>query len=75
MISVAEVCMPTSPWRKSTASNLGQCVEVAADSARIYVRDTANRASATIACSPAAWAAFTAGLGHRPVAAGRDTLG
>jgi hypothetical protein len=53
---------PASPWRKSTACESTACVEVAAGSGAVYVRDTVNRAGATIACTPAAWAAFTQSL-------------
>jgi hypothetical protein len=46
-------------WRKASHSVAnGQCVEVAAASARVLVRDSVNRTGAVIALAPAAWQAF-----------------
>jgi hypothetical protein len=48
-------------WRKSRHSMTnGNCVEVAADSNGIMVRDSANRAETTIHYSAEAWQAFLA---------------
>ena len=51
-------------WRKSSYSGNGgeACVETASDSGTILVRDTANRAAATLAFPVGAWAKFTASL-------------
>ncbi len=51
-------------WRKSTYSgaNGGDCLETAAGSGLVLVRDTADRADVTLSFSPAAWTAFTASL-------------
>ncbi len=38
----------------------GNCVEIAADSDGIFVRDSASRAEATISYSSRAWEAFLA---------------
>jgi hypothetical protein len=48
-------------WRKSRHSMTnGNCVEIAADSDSIFVRDSANRAEAAIRYSSRAWRAFLA---------------
>ena len=48
-------------WRTSSYSNIGgNCVEVAAASAIVGVRDTKDRAGAMLTLSPAAWRGFTA---------------
>lgn len=47
------------PWRKSRRSiNAGNCVEAAADSNGVMVRDSTNRAAATIRYSSQAWRIF-----------------
>jgi hypothetical protein len=47
-------------WRKSSYSgdNGGNCVETASAEGSILVRDTADRARATLAFSPRAWTEF-----------------
>lgn len=45
-------------WRKSTASNSGGCVEVAAVGGWVLVRDSANREGAELRWSAEAWSAF-----------------
>jgi hypothetical protein len=59
-------------WRKSRHSMTnGNCVEIAADSDSIFVRDSANRAETAIRYSAQAWRAFLAEakIGkHDPVA-------
>jgi Domain of unknown function (DUF397)/Domain of unknown function (DUF5753) len=49
-------------WRKSSCSgaNGGDCAEVAAAPGLVLVRDTKNRAGATLAFNVQAWPAFTA---------------
>lgn len=51
-------------WRKSTYSggNGSDCVEVAASTDSVLVRDTKNRAITTLIITPAAWAHFAASL-------------
>lgn len=51
-------------WRKSThsGSNGGDCVEVGGSGRRVLVRDTKNRAGATLAFGPAAWRRFAASV-------------
>jgi hypothetical protein len=51
-------------WRKSSKSgNSGNCVEAGlADTGRVLVRDTVDRAGVTLTVAPAAWRAFTDGL-------------
>jgi hypothetical protein len=60
-------------WRTSSHSGSnGECVEVAAspDRGRVFVRDTRDRAGATLGVTPAGWRAFltvlcTADTGQR----------
>jgi hypothetical protein len=52
---VAEFEEPCIAWRKSTASNSGGCLEVAAMDGSVLVRDSANRGGAVLTLSPAAW--------------------
>jgi hypothetical protein len=51
-----------NPWRKSTysADNGGACVEVGAGGPAVMVRDTKNKAGATLAFGPDAWRWFAA---------------
>jgi hypothetical protein len=52
-------------WRKSSYSdaNGGQCVEARDDElGAVMVRDTTDRAGATLTFGAGAWAAFTAAL-------------
>ena len=49
-------------WRKSSYSgaNGGDCAEVAAAADLVLVRDTKDRAGATLAFAPTAWCEFAA---------------
>ena len=50
-------------WRTSSYSNNGgNCVEIAAAAGTIAVRDTKQRAAATLAFSPRAWKQFASSL-------------
>jgi hypothetical protein len=51
-------------WRKSSFSdaNGGACVETAASSGVVLVRDTTDRDSVTLSVPAAAWARFTSAL-------------
>jgi hypothetical protein len=51
-------------WRKSSYSdaNGGNCVETSSGDGVILVRDTADRASGTLAFTVGAWRTFTTGL-------------
>jgi hypothetical protein len=50
-------------WRTSSYSNNGgNCVEIAAAAGTIAVRDTKQRAGATLTFSPQAWKRFASSL-------------
>lgn len=51
-------------WKKSSYSGGqgGNCVETAATDGAVHVRDTANRAGATLHLPPSAWGHFTGAL-------------
>ena len=51
-------------WRKSSYSdaNGGNCLETASGDGTVLVRDTADRASGTLAFTADAWRTFTTGL-------------
>lgn len=56
---------PSATWRKSSRSNHGgngNCVEVAELAGRIALRDSKHRGGPELSCTPAGWAAFTAGV-------------
>ncbi len=58
--------MTTPSWRTASYSdNGGNCVEVAGHDRHVLVRDTQNRAGATLKFTPAAWRTF-AGQLKRP---------
>ncbi|MGX5209417.1 DUF397 domain-containing protein [Streptomyces violaceus] len=52
--------VPALVWVKSSYSGAegGQCVEVAAATARVHVRDSKDTTRAALAVEPTAWAAF-----------------
>ena len=47
-------------WRKSSysADNSGNCVEVANQASRVFVRDTQDRSGAVLRFSPDTWRMF-----------------
>jgi Domain of unknown function (DUF397) len=49
---------PRSAWRKSTASDSGACVEVAADPGSVLIRDSKDRGGAMLRLPSVAWSAF-----------------
>ena len=51
-------------WRKSSysSSNGGECVEAAASSGMILVRDTTHRSGGTLAFAAQAWTEFVTAL-------------
>jgi hypothetical protein len=58
-------CVEVATWRKATYStgNGGDCVEAGvADAGLVLVRDTTNRAGATLTVPAAAWQRFTDAL-------------
>ena len=57
---------PHTAWRKSTASDSGSCVEVAALGESVLVRDSANPDGAVLGFPPAAWSVFVARLRALP---------
>jgi hypothetical protein len=58
-----EMAELTPGWRKSSHSvdnvNTNNCVEVGTAPGAVLVRDTANRAAATLTVTAAAWSTFT----------------
>lgn len=48
-------------WRKSTASNSGQCVEVARSGEAIFVRDSKDPSGPRLKFNELEWEAFLAG--------------
>jgi Domain of unknown function (DUF397) len=51
---------PRITWRKSTASNSGNCVEIAIVEGSVLIRDSANPDGGVLELRPAAWSAFLA---------------
>lgn len=49
---------PAIIWRKSSASNSGNCVEVAFAEGMVLFRDSKNPDGDVLAISPTAWTAF-----------------
>lgn len=59
--------LTSAPWRKSTYSggNGGNCVEVAASTSKVLIRDTTDRDGVTLKVRPAAWQEFAERLKER----------
>ena len=57
-------------WFKSSYSDSegGNCVEVAACTGTVHVRDSKDKAGPELAFTPDAWAAFVAYAAQQPVA-------
>jgi hypothetical protein len=55
---VAASQRPDVEWRKSSVSNSGGCVQIAAFGQAVAVRDSKDPARSMLTVSPAAWAAF-----------------
>ncbi|WP_283136771.1 DUF397 domain-containing protein [Rhizohabitans arisaemae] len=53
---------PGVTWRKSTASNPSNCVEVAFEGRAVFVRDSKNRAGPALEFSLQEWDAFLTGV-------------
>jgi hypothetical protein len=49
-------------WRKATASNQGNCVEVSGTSTGVFVRDTKNRRGPVLQFTHSEWQAFLTGV-------------
>jgi Domain of unknown function (DUF397) len=49
---------PHVAWRKSTKSDSGGCVELAAAAGSVLVRDSRNRSGTVLRFPSAAWSAF-----------------
>jgi hypothetical protein len=66
---VAGLAEPGGTWRKSIASGVTDCAEVAAAGGLVLIRDSADRGGAVLRVPPAAWSAFlarTRGAQHGP---------
>ena len=57
---MADIDEPCLAWRKSTASNSGACVEVAALGRSVLVRDSMDQTGPVLRLPPAVWSAFLA---------------
>jgi 3-oxoacyl-[acyl-carrier-protein] synthase III len=55
---VADLAEPCIAWRKSTASNSGNCVEVGDAGGSVLVRDSAKQEGSLLRFSLRAWSAF-----------------
>jgi hypothetical protein len=53
------------PWRKSTHSNLSNCVEVALGQPAVLVRDSKDPNGPVLTFSAAGWGVFLAGIRDR----------
>lgn len=53
-------------WRKSSFSNSGGCVEVAAREGAAFVRDSKHRNGETLSFSLSAWVKFIDAIHHTP---------
>jgi uncharacterized protein DUF397 len=56
---------PRSAWRKSTASDSGGCIEVAAGPGLVLIRDSKDRGGAILGVSSVAWSYFLDGMHNR----------
>lgn len=61
------VQVPASAWFKSSYStgNGGECVEVAAGGAEIFVRDSKDAGGPVLTLAPEAWGRFVRAAGER----------
>jgi hypothetical protein len=50
------------PWRTSSFSNSGGCVEVAAKEGATFIRDSKHRAGETLSFSHGAWLSFVGAI-------------
>ncbi|MEV0161577.1 DUF397 domain-containing protein [Nonomuraea fuscirosea] len=57
--------MPDLPWKKSTKSASGDCVEVAITAAAVHVRNTRDRQGPMLTFGPDEWQGFIDGLKNR----------
>jgi hypothetical protein len=57
---VTGLAEPGGSWRKSIASGVSDCAEVAAAGGLVLIRDSADRDGAVLRVPPAAWSAFLA---------------
>jgi len=55
---------PHIAWRKSSASNSGDCVEITVADGAVLIRDSARRDGAVLRFPLAAWSAFLARTPH-----------
>ncbi|UGQ15166.1 DUF397 domain-containing protein [Yinghuangia sp. ASG 101] len=58
---MAEIITANTPWRRSSHSQTGNCVEARAD-ARILVRDSRRPHGPRVGVATEAWRMFTEGL-------------
>jgi hypothetical protein len=62
MLGLSAHEMPALTWRKSSASDSDDCVEVAITEGMIMVRDSKNRHGGQLAFSSNGWGAFLAAV-------------
>jgi hypothetical protein len=53
---------PNAAWRKSSASGIGNCVQVAQEQGLVGLRDSKHPEGAVLVVSAAAFSGFVAGL-------------
>jgi hypothetical protein len=58
---VSDPEMSRAEWRKSTASDSGDCAEVAFVAGSVLMRHSQNPSGPVLAFSPSEWTAFLAG--------------
>ena len=56
------------PWRTSSWSNGGACVEVAVGKDAVFIRDSKKRNDDILAVSPLAWKEFISAIQHNDIA-------
>jgi hypothetical protein len=60
VVTVRNEASQVSPWRKSSFSGMGDCVEVRSTSTGIEVRDSKHPSGTVLAVRTSAWRTFAA---------------